>query len=179
MIAGDRFSRSTLVWNTTMSDWASASKTELVNLFGDAPPPLPASALPSWPVYALATLPLWGGLLVAVLSQSSADSYNMTPFALFKSPWWMIFYFAGFYGLGATDAISLRRAGLDVRWALVSLLICVPAYLVVRGVKLRKTYDIGHLRAYAPLYVLIAMLAASVLIAPVYFGLDAMGIDNG
>ena len=59
-IAEARIERSTLVWNTAMPQWVAASTTDLAHLFGNEPPPLPASEISRWAVYALALFPIWG-----------------------------------------------------------------------------------------------------------------------
>ena len=68
MIAADRIERATLVWNPAMPEWAAASTTDLAALFGDGPPPLPASEISRWAVYALALFPLVGLAIQAIAS---------------------------------------------------------------------------------------------------------------
>ena len=177
MIAGNRFSRSTLVWNSTMSDWASASKTELLALFGDAPPP--AHRLRSWPVYAFVATPVWGSLLIYLYCSAFAASTGMTPLAMYGSLNWVFFFAVAFIPFGELDATYLERAGLKIEWELAFVALFPPVYLTVRGAKLRKLYRFGHFKAYAPLYVLAVMLTVYAYTAPIYFGTNAVALANG
>ena len=54
-----------------------------------------------------------------------------------------------------------------------------PVYLIVRGMRLRKLYRLGVLRAYAPLGLLLVMVVAYAYTARLYFGADAVALANG
>ena len=174
LIADARLGRSTLVWNPALSDWTSASRTELLTLFGDAPPPSPAHSLRSWPVYAFAATPLWGSLLIYLYCSAFAASAGMTPVAMYGSLNWAFFFAVAFIPFGELDATTLGRAGLKIEWELAFVPLFPPVYLIMRAIRLQKLYRFGFLRAYAPLGVLAVMLVAYAYTAQFYFGADAI-----
>ena len=162
-----------------MRDWASASSTELVALFGDAPPPSPAHSLRDWPIYAFATTPVWGSLLIYLYCSAFAASAGTTPVAMYGSLNWLFFFAVAYIPFGELDASYLGRAGVRIEWELAFVALFPPVYLIVRGIRLRKLYRLGFLRAYAPLGVLAVMLVIYAYTARFYFGTDAVTLANG
>ena len=162
-----------------MGDWATASSTELVALFSDAPPPSPARSLRGWPVYAFAATPLWGSLLIWAYCSAFAASADTTPAAMYGSLNWVFFFAVAFIPFGELDATTLGRAGLKIEWELAFVPLFPPVYLIVRGLRLQKLYRFGFLRAYAPLGVLLVMIVAYAYTARFYFGAEAMALANG
>lgn len=117
MIAADRIDRSTLVWNPAMPQWAAASTTDLAGLFGAGPPPLPATEISRWAVYALAFFPLIGVAIQAVASAAISARSGQDVQEVFDHRAWLLLFLIGNGVLGDLDERNLRHAGLKLRGA--------------------------------------------------------------
>ena len=98
---------------------------------------------------------------------------------MYGSPNWVFFFAVAFIPFGELDATYLGRAGLKIEWELAFVALFPPVYLIVRGLRLRRLHRVGHVKAYAPLYVLAVMVAIYAYTAPIYFGPNAVALANG
>ena len=109
-----------------MPQWVAASTTDLAHLFGNEPPPLPASEISRWAVYALALFPIWGALFQAIASVPLAAHYVVDPRTTFDHRAWLLIYVIGNGVLGTLDERNLERGGLKIRGAAFVAALIVP-----------------------------------------------------
>lgn len=158
LIGEDRIERSTLVWNPAMPAWARASTTELVGLFGDRPPPMPASEINRAAIYVLAFVPLLGSIVEVVASHYLADRVQLTPAEL-QSHWgWIGFYLVVNGIFGELDEHYLERAGLKIRGAVVLSAILAPVYIFMSCRTVARHADRRGWLAYTPFLLWFAAL---------------------
>ena len=149
LIAEDRIERTTLVWNTAMPEWARASSTELVSLFGDRPPPMPAGEISRWAVYVLALVPLWGVGVQAAASFLLSDRLQVSPTAMFDHRAWLLLYLVANGVFGSIDERNLERAGHRIRGAAILSALLSPVYIFMSCRTVAK-YASGGWLAYLP-----------------------------
>lgn len=164
LVADKRIERSTLVWNPAMPDWAKAGTTDLAGLFGATPPPLPATVIRRWALFAVALFPFWGMLL-----RAAACSQTVDPRGTFDQPAWILFYIAGNTLLGWLDERNLEKAGLAVKGATIVSALVIPAYIYIscRTYRLHSTSAAWF--AYAPLVMWFLALMLAIVQEPYIF----------
>ena len=173
MIAADRIERATLVWNPAMPEWAAASTTDLAALFGDGPPPLPASEISRWAVYALAIFPLVGLAIQAIASAviSARNGSNVQEVLDHRA--WLLLFVVGNGILGEVDERNLREAGLRLRGAAFMAGLLAPVYIFGSCRAFRRHAGSKARSAYLPMVLWVATFAATIAITPVLFDPDA------
>lgn len=173
MIAADRIDRSTLVWNPAMPQWAAASTTDLAGLFGDGPPPLPATEISRWAVYALAFFPMIGLAIQAVASAVIGARSGQNAQGVFDHGAWLLLFILGNGALGDIDEKNLRFGGLVVRFAATIAAFLTPIYIFASCRTFKRHAGQGARYAYLPLLIWVAAVAASVVVEPLLFNPDA------
>ena len=173
LIEADRIDRATLVWNPAMPEWAKASTTDLVSLFGQGPPPLPANQISRWAIYALALFPLWGLLIQAGLCAAFADRLGLSPGVIFDHRAWLLFYIFGSGILGDLDERNLKRGGLKMRGASAIAGLLVPIYMLLSCRAINRHTGRRSWLAYLPLVIWVAAVATTVFLDPLFFDPDA------
>lgn len=173
MIAADRIDRATLMWNPTMAEWAAASSTDLAGLFGEGPPPLPASEINRWAIYALAVFPLVGLVIQAVASAVLSARSGQNVQEIFDHRAWLLLFIIGNGILGDLDERNLRQAGLKLRGATVIAALLAPVYAFTSCRTFKRHAGKGARFAYLPFLIWIAAFLASIFLAPSLFDPDA------
>ena len=173
LVSAERIDRATLVWNPAMPEWAKASTTDLASLFSEAPPPLPASEISRWAVYALALFPLWGLLIQAAACVAFSDRAGLTPQAMFDHRAWLLFYILGNATLGGLDERNLEKGGLAVRGAAVVAAFLVPVYVFASCRTFNRHAERRTWLAYLPFVLWLAAFAGSIFVGTLIFDPDA------
>ena len=171
LIAGDQFDRATLVWNPGLSDWARASATDLVSLFGNTPPPMPAGEVSRVAIYAVALLPVWGAVIQAVTSIALAEQLELTPRQMFEHWGWIVFVVVLNVIFALADSRSLKKAGLTVRGGRILALLLIPAYIFMSCKTIRRHSPAGQgTLAYVPFWLWLASFVAAIFVGPMIIG---------
>ena len=163
LIAADRIERASLVWNPAMPDWAKASTTELVSLFGDRPPPMPASELNRWIIYLLALVPLWGTAIQAIASSYLSEPLHLSAMEVFASWAWIFFFIIANGLLGQLDEWGLEKAGLKIKGAAALSALITPVYIFVSCRRVARHAGRGGWPAYIPFVLWFAAFAGSLV----------------
>lgn len=158
LIGEDRIERATLVWNPVMPEWARASTTELIGLFGDRPPPMPTSEINRAAIYVLALIPLIGSVVEVVASHYLADHVQLTPAELQDHWGWIGFYLVANGIFGELDEHNLRKAGLRIRGAVVLSAILAPVYIFMSCRTVARHAERRGWLAYTPFFLWFAAL---------------------
>lgn len=178
LIKAKRIDRSTLVWHPALVDWVKAGHSELSSLFGNEPPPLPASEIRHGAIYLLALFPLWGMLIQLLASVPLARQLAIEPREVFDHWGWLIAFIVGNGVLAEWDEHNLRKGGLGIRGAALLGALLVPFYILRRcHAVFRRSGRRGWL-AYGPALLWLLAFVAAIAADPLAFNPDAPALFN-